>query len=88
MNSDAEDNKGSTLYGMPVLKVWNSKKVIALKRNMLSSGYAGIANPMFYKQNTDMLLGWSCGAYHTYILTYYIHILHPYIHTYIHSYNK
>ena len=57
VNSDAEDNKGSTLYGMPVLKVWNSKKVIALKRNMLSSGYAGIANPMFYKQNTDMLLG-------------------------------
>jgi NAD/NADP transhydrogenase beta subunit len=67
VNSDAEDNKGSSLYGMPVLKVWNSKKVVALKRNMLSSGYAGIANPMFYKQNTDMLLGGHRAFIHTYI---------------------
>jgi NAD/NADP transhydrogenase beta subunit len=42
---------------MPVLKVWNSRRVIALKRNMESAGYAGIPNPLFYKANTDMLIG-------------------------------
>ena len=57
MNSDAEDNADSSLYGMPVLKVWNSKKVIALKRNAESVGYAGISNPLFVKNNTDVLLG-------------------------------
>ena len=39
------------------LQVWNSKKVIALKRKMGSTGYAGVENPLFYKTNTDMLLG-------------------------------
>jgi NAD(P) transhydrogenase subunit beta len=43
--------------GMPVLKVWNARKVIALKRGMGASGYAGILNPVFYNPNTEMLLG-------------------------------
>jgi len=57
VNSDAEDSEESSLYGMPVLKVWQSGKVIALKRSMSSKGYAGIPNPLFFKSNTDMLLG-------------------------------
>jgi len=42
--------------GMPVIQVWNSKQVIFMKRSM-GSGYAGVDNPVFYKSNTDMLLG-------------------------------
>lgn len=57
INSDAVNNENSSIYGMPVLKVWESKKVIALKRSMSVSGYAGIENPVFYESNTDMLLG-------------------------------
>jgi NAD/NADP transhydrogenase beta subunit len=41
---------------MPVLKVWNSKQVIVMKRS-LAAGYAGVDNPVFIKDNTDMLLG-------------------------------
>eukprot|EP00596_Hydrurales_sp_CCMP1899_P008523 CAMPEP_0119050994 /NCGR_PEP_ID=MMETSP1177-20130426/72753_1 /TAXON_ID=2985 /ORGANISM="Ochromonas sp, Strain CCMP1899" /LENGTH=670 /DNA_ID=CAMNT_0007030039 /DNA_START=14 /DNA_END=2026 /DNA_ORIENTATION=- len=57
INSDAEDDPNSAIAGMPVLQVWNSKKVIALKRKMGSAGYAGVDNPVFYKENTEMLLG-------------------------------
>lgn len=57
VNSDAEDDPTSAIAGMPVLRVWKSKQVIALKRKMGSVGYAGIENPLFYKENTDMLLG-------------------------------
>jgi len=57
VNSDAEDDPNSVIAGMPVLKVWNSKRVIAMKRKMGSTGYAGVENPLFYKSNTDMLLG-------------------------------
>ena len=57
VNKDAEDDPSSSIAGMPVLKVWNSKKVIAFKRKMGSTGYAGVENPVFYKENTDMLLG-------------------------------
>jgi NAD/NADP transhydrogenase beta subunit len=42
---------------MPVLKVWDAKKTIAFKRSMGSTGYAGVQNPTFFKDNTDMLLG-------------------------------
>lgn len=42
--------------GMPVIQVWNAKQVIFMKRSM-ASGYAGVDNPVFYKPNTDMLLG-------------------------------
>jgi NAD(P) transhydrogenase len=41
---------------MPVLRVWNSKQVIVMKRTM-AAGYAGVDNPVFLKDNTDMLLG-------------------------------
>merc|ERR1719326_2609895 len=44
------------LAGMPVIEVWNSKKVIFMKRTM-GAGYADVENPVFYNDNTDMLLG-------------------------------
>merc|ERR1719265_2976768 len=44
------------LAGMPVLEVWRTKKVIFLKRTM-GSGYADVENPVFFNDNTDMLLG-------------------------------
>jgi len=56
VNSAAEDDPNSEIAGMPVLKVWNSKQVIVMKRS-LAAGYAGVDNPVFLKDNTDMLLG-------------------------------
>jgi len=57
VNSDAEDDPQSAIAGMPVVQVWKSDKVIVLKRSMGSSSYAGIDNPVFYNENTDILLG-------------------------------
>lgn len=42
---------------MPVLHVWEAGKVIVSKRKMGSAGYSGVDNPLFYNENTDMLLG-------------------------------
>eukprot|EP01083_Nonionella_stella_P195599 720408_1 len=56
VNSAAEEDPNSQLAGMPVLRVWNSKQVIVMKRT-LGVGYAAVDNPVFYKENTDMLLG-------------------------------
>lgn len=56
VNSAAEDDPNSEIAGMPVLRVWNSKQVIVMKRS-LAAGYAGVDNPVFLKDNTDMLLG-------------------------------
>jgi NAD(P) transhydrogenase len=56
INSAAEDDPNSQIAGMPVLKVWNAKQVIVMKRT-LAAGYAGVDNPVFLKDNTDMLLG-------------------------------
>lgn len=56
VNSAAEDDPNSEIAGMPVLRVWNSKQVIVMKRS-LAAGYAGVENPVFLKDNTDMLLG-------------------------------
>ena len=56
VNSAAEDDPNSEIAGMPVMRVWKSKKVIVMKRS-LAAGYAGVDNPVFLKDNTDMLLG-------------------------------
>jgi NAD(P) transhydrogenase len=56
VNSAALDDPNSQIAGMPVLKVWNAKQVIVMKRS-LAAGYAGVDNPVFLKDNTDMLLG-------------------------------
>jgi NAD(P) transhydrogenase len=57
VNSDAEDDPGSAIAGMPVIQVWKSKLVVVLKRSMGSVGYAGVDNPVFYNDNTEILLG-------------------------------
>ena len=56
VNSAAEEDPNSIIAGMPVLQVWNSKQVVVMKRSM-GAGYAGADNPVFFKDNTVMLLG-------------------------------
>jgi len=56
VNSAAQEVEGCSIYGMPVLEVWRSKKVIFCKRSM-GGGYADLENPVFFKPNTEMLLG-------------------------------
>ncbi len=56
VNPGALTDKSSPIYGMPVIQVWNAKQVIVMKRSM-ATGYAGVQNPLFFKDNTDMLYG-------------------------------
>jgi NAD(P) transhydrogenase subunit beta len=56
VNPAAEDDPTSPIAGMPVLKVWNSGQVIVFKRSM-ASGYAGVQNPLFFRENSAMLFG-------------------------------
>lgn len=57
VNPSAETEPDSPIAGMPVLRVWNAGRVVVFKRSMGNAGYAGVQNPLFFNENTDMLLG-------------------------------
>lgn len=57
VNPAAETEPDSPIAGMPVMRVWDAGKVVVFKRSMGNAGYAGVQNPLFFNDNTDMMLG-------------------------------
>mmetsp|Transcript_20785 Transcript_20785/g.43716 ORF Transcript_20785/g.43716 Transcript_20785/m.43716 type:complete len:1142 (+) Transcript_20785:166-3591(+) len=57
VSSAAEDDPNCSIYGMPVLRVWKSHLVFVLKRTIGNTGYAGMENPILYKDNVEVVLG-------------------------------
>ena len=57
VSSAAEDDPTCSIYGMPVLRVWKSAQTFVMKRSIGNTGYAGMQNPILFKENTDVVLG-------------------------------